>query len=214
MLALASAFKSKGKSVMLSTTTHLSRHLDYGVDCISDGFSSDVDDDCRSLLLVSGGSSSEQYCSPGTDRIRAFSKMFDKIIIEADGSRNLPLKYHSDSEPVIPDFSSAVISMLGLDSLGRRLADVLHRYELYESEYGVAGSEKAGLEDIENLISSPYGSLCGVGASMGRFVFLNKFDVLACSCCRGEMLDDVVGLSQKMGCYLVSVRDKYVVLPA
>ena len=42
------------------------------------------------------------------------------VLIEADGARRLPLKVPAEHEPVIPEMTTHVLSVYGLDSIGKR----------------------------------------------------------------------------------------------
>lgn len=48
---------------------------------------------------------------------------FDRVLVEADGARNLPLKIHAVRDPVIPRETTAVIALMGMQALGKRLDD-------------------------------------------------------------------------------------------
>lgn len=58
------------------------------------------------------------------------------VLVEADGSRGLPLKAHLPHEPVLPQEAGQVIAVLGLTGLGRPIAEAAHRPERYA---GLAG---------------------------------------------------------------------------
>ena len=53
----------------------------------------------------------------------------DYVIVEADGSRGMPLKAPAAHEPVIPAATTVVVIMMGIDAVGRPLAEVTHRVE-------------------------------------------------------------------------------------
>ncbi len=59
------------------------------------------------------------------------AKMADYVLVEADGSRGLPLKAHLPHEPVIPDCAVQTVQVLGLSGLGRPIREAAHRPELY-----------------------------------------------------------------------------------
>lgn len=46
----------------------------------------------------------------------------DYTLVEADGSKGLPLKAHAPHEPVIPPQSNQTILVLGAEGLGRTVA--------------------------------------------------------------------------------------------
>ena len=66
--------------------------------------------------------------------------MADFVLVEADGSRGLPLKAHAPHEPVIPANARRVILVLGADGFGRPIREVCHRPALYAA---LAGASEA-----------------------------------------------------------------------
>ncbi len=65
---------------------------------------------------------------------QSFSELMqfaDYVLVEADGSRQLPLKAHASHEPVIPKDVNTVLAVIGIDGLGKPIKDVAHRPKLY-----------------------------------------------------------------------------------
>lgn len=67
----------------------------------------------------------------------------DYVLVEADGSRRLPLKAHLSHEPVIPPEANQVIAVLGLSGLGQPIEKVAHRPEIYARLAGCAVADIA-----------------------------------------------------------------------
>jgi probable selenium-dependent hydroxylase accessory protein YqeC len=64
-------------------------------------------------------------------------KLFDIILLEADGSKQKSLKAPSEYEPVIPKKTSIVLGVMGIDTLGKHLDERnVHRPELIEKITG------------------------------------------------------------------------------
>ncbi len=60
------------------------------------------------------------------------------ILIEADGSRRRPVKAPAAHEPVIPDSTTLVVPILGLDAVGVRLDEThVHRPEFVRAVLGI-----------------------------------------------------------------------------
>lgn len=58
-------------------------------------------------------------------------KIFDFVLIEADGSKGMPIKAPASHEPVISRHTSLTIGVIGLDSLGTEINNInVHRPEL------------------------------------------------------------------------------------
>ena len=55
----------------------------------------------------------------------------DYILVEADGSKGLPIKAHCDHEPVIPDCTNETILVVGANGFGKKVNDVVHRKETF-----------------------------------------------------------------------------------
>lgn len=69
--------------------------------------------------------------SPALSDFRPLLRLFPYILVEADGSRRLPLKAHAGHEPVIPLGSQKSILLVGASGIGQPLDAVCHRPELY-----------------------------------------------------------------------------------
>lgn len=67
----------------------------------------------------------------------------DYVLVEADGSRGLPLKAHLAHEPVIPDCSGQTVQVLGLSGLGRSIEQAAHRSACYAALCGCTEADPA-----------------------------------------------------------------------
>lgn len=85
----------------------------------------------------------------------------DYVLVEADGSRGLPFKAHSEREPQIPSGCARVIYIAGATGFGLPIYDVVHRPQLFRDLLGVAIDELASPELIaagivaEGLVGMP-----------------------------------------------------------
>lgn len=130
---LGQMLAEQGKTVVLTTTTHLAQD-----NCAVEP--KNVDE--LNSMLAPGRTVLAAY--PAADgrmtgippkwyaRLKA-----DHVIVEADGSHRLPLKVHRSHEPVIPEGTELVLQVAGLTALGKLSDEVVHHPEemgLYESE--------------------------------------------------------------------------------
>lgn len=67
----------------------------------------------------------------------------DYVLVEADGSKGLPLKAHRAFEPAIPAEARQVIAVLGLSGLNRPIAEAAHCPALYARLCGAAAEDLA-----------------------------------------------------------------------
>lgn len=76
----------------------------------------------------------------------------DYVFVEADGSKHLPLKAHLENEPVIPKENNKTILILGIDSVSKRVKDVVHRYEKFCELLGCSEDDIVTVEMIASLL--------------------------------------------------------------
>lgn len=55
----------------------------------------------------------------------------DYVIVEADGSKRLPLKAHASHEPVIPENTRKTVCVVGASGFGKPVEQAVHRPELF-----------------------------------------------------------------------------------
>jgi molybdenum cofactor cytidylyltransferase len=99
------------------------------------------------------------------------------FLIEADGSRQLPLKAPASHEPAIPAFVEAVVVTAGLSALGKPLSEeTVHRPELFGPIAGLSPGEIITHESLARLLLHPEGGLKDIPASARRIALLNQVD--------------------------------------
>lgn len=99
------------------------------------------------------------------------------LLIEADGSRQRPLKAPAAHEPAVPKFVDTVIVVVGLSALGKPLdADTVHRPELFGSLAGLQPGENISSECLVRVLLHPLGGLKGILETARRLVLLNQVD--------------------------------------
>ena len=123
MYALAEELRKKG-SVIICTSTHILCPPQYP-------FLPRLSDKLPFSEVVSTGSINGRKLSTPEQSFDRLMQFADYVIVEADGSRQLPLKAHASHEPVIPKEANKVLVVIGIDGLGKPIKDVAHRPELY-----------------------------------------------------------------------------------
>lgn len=98
------------------------------------------------------------------------------VLIEADGARRLPLKAPAEYEPVILPETTHVLSVYGLDALGKRLDEVCFRPEVAAALLKKERTQRVTEEDIAVLASSERAGKKGCPGHAGYTVVLNKAD--------------------------------------
>ena len=63
--------------------------------------------------------------------VETLAALADYVLVEADGSKGLPLKAHAAHEPQIPQAANRVLYVVGADGIGKKVKEAAHRPELY-----------------------------------------------------------------------------------
>jgi molybdenum cofactor cytidylyltransferase len=99
------------------------------------------------------------------------------LLIEADGSRQLPLKAPGDHEPAIPAFVDTVIVVAGLSALGKPFTSQwVHRPQRFQSLSGLAPGEEITPQAVARVLTSRSGGLKNIPAAARRVALLNQAD--------------------------------------
>ena len=175
---LAEKFAGEGKKVIVTTTTHMA--WEPGRPFADAGDAAGV----RQLLAQYGYVTAAYHkagqpniSGPDREILEKLSGLCDALLVEADGSKRLPLKVPAQWEPVIPEIADIVVGVIGLDCLGKKIADTAHRPEDVAGFLGENVEDIVTWENVAKIAVAKTGLQKGVGKR--RFlVYLNKADVL------------------------------------
>ena len=79
---------------------------------------------------------------------------FRLLLLEADGSRMLPLKGWGPQEPVVPDFTTATIGVIPVHLLGRSLdSRHVHRWPVFKEHTGHREGQALRADHLAAVIS-------------------------------------------------------------
>ena len=102
----------------------------------------------------------------------------DAIIVEADGAAGRPVKAPREHEPVIPETTSLVVAILGVDGMGKELNDVnVFQPDRVSKITGIPVGERLTDEAMAILMTHSAGLFKGVPSSSRVIAFLNKVDL-------------------------------------
>lgn len=164
LFGLGNELAALGLRVILTTTTKMGREQAMAAPTIC----WEADADCAGdalgkrgpVMLVTGGDEHKVTGPPPrvVDRLFAESGA-DYIIVEADGSRGRPLKAPGLDEPVIPGSTTTVVMLMGVDAVGRPLAEVTHRVERAVALSGLSPHHTLTAADCAHILTHPDGLL-------------------------------------------------------
>lgn len=146
MYALAEELREKG-SVIVCTSTHILRPPQYP-------YLPRLSEKLDFGEVISTGTVDGQKLSMPEQAFAKLMRYADYVLVEADGSRQLPLKAHAPHEPVIPKETNTVLVLIGIDGLGRPIKDVTHRTELYAEICHASVDDIVTNEMIRTVVST------------------------------------------------------------
>lgn len=150
---LASRYRSEGKTVLVTTTTHMFIEEDTL-----------LTDDADAIMHALKKTGYAMAGIPEGEKIRALSKetfdalcsCADVVLVEADGSKQLPLKFPNASEPVIPENTDEIIVVCGLNAIGQKAKAVCHRLELVKACLGIRDDTTITAAHVQKLVTEGY----------------------------------------------------------
>jgi molybdenum cofactor cytidylyltransferase len=135
----------------------------------------------QGVLLVTG--------EPEGDRLKPISPLLLQrlyqycqtnaipLLVEADGSRQKPLKAWAEHEPPIPAFASLVVHVAGLLGLGKPLSDNdVHRAEIFAELSGLNMGERISPDALTRVLTHPQGGWKNIPTTARRAALLNQAD--------------------------------------
>lgn len=175
MYKLADEISLEGKSVVVSTTTKIMNPCEkysvyYDVSKLSDELSSGKIA-CLGIPVTGG-----KLSNPGEETLNIAASLCDRILVEADGAKGLPVKAPASHEPVIPHWADTVIAVSGLDAVGKPLSETCFRSELACGVLGVPLDTVLTPDLLAQLILSENGQKKGLPKTAFFSVLLNKAD--------------------------------------
>jgi molybdenum cofactor cytidylyltransferase len=176
-----------GTTILLTTTTHLAdkevKMADhhYKIRKMADLEALEAELP-RGIVLVTGPHVEvERVGGLSDDLMEAVHLLADQhglpLLIEADGSKQRPLKTPAEHEPVIPPFVDTVIVVVGLQALGKQLDDVwVHRVEKFSQLTGLHKGGEITSQAVIQMLLAEEGGLKGIPAGTRKMVLFNQCD--------------------------------------
>lgn len=171
------------KSVIVTATTHLGVWqiplADHHIIAKDTGGLQNIPD--GGVILVTGEIEGDRT-KPVNENILNWLRENAKtknspLLIEADGSRQRPLKVPAAHEPPIPSYSDIVIHVTGMSALGKPPGENhVHRVEIFPQLSGLTPGETITPQAIVNLLTHPKGGLKNIPATARRIALLNQAD--------------------------------------
>lgn len=163
MYQLAGELWRAGKTVLITTSTHIMKPEQFG-------FADDAAG-VKAILAEKGMACTGTLCEDGkltAPSFEGWEDLAEYVLVEADGAKRLPLKAHEDHEPVIPACANNTVCVVGFGGFEQVMAGVAHRREKFTALTGCGEYEKVTPAHVATVIEKE--NLCDR-------VFLNQMDL-------------------------------------
>lgn len=150
---LAVQYRAEGKSVFVTTTTHMFIEENTLLTDDADTIIGELRENGYAMAGIPEGEKIKAL-SPGTfEKVCAVA---DVVLVEADGSKHMPLKYPNAAEPVIPEGADRIIVVWGPHGLGKPVCQVCHRPQLAMACLDAAEDTIITEEHVRHLLMEGY----------------------------------------------------------
>ncbi len=183
MFALAQALPGP---VVLTTTTHLGiwqgpladHHLILRP---GDDLQSQFPETFHTLLVTGPADANDRLTALDELALKSLREICKRngfsLLIEADGSKQRPLKAPAEYEPVVPPWVDTTVVVAGMSALGQPLTEErVHRPERYAKLSGLALGDTISAESVIAVLGSQEGGLQGLPENARRLLFLSQAD--------------------------------------
>jgi molybdenum cofactor cytidylyltransferase len=183
MFRLASELSSDGLRVVTTTTTHISvDQVRFAPASINPGELASLKkhlDQFGHCLIIGPPDGKGRVTGIALDLIAGLNARpdIDVILVEADGSRSRPFKAPGSHEPVVPEITTILAPVVGLDAIGRPLDDDnVHRPEIIASLAHQQVGSLITAETVARVLSHPEGGARQRPAGARLAPILNRAD--------------------------------------
>jgi molybdenum cofactor cytidylyltransferase len=133
----------------------------------------------------------------------------EAIIVEADGARGRSLKVPASYEPVIPQDTTLLVPVVGIDAVGSRLSEeMVHRPKLVSELTGLPWGEPIGTSIVSTLLVHERGALKGTPSHARVVPLINKVHSAAQLEAAHQIAADIKGDARLARVLIGAVVDK------
>ena len=150
---LASEYREQGRSVFVTTSTHMFVENDTLVTEDANAILQELE---AKGYVMAGSSCGEKIRALPIEVYEEVCKYADEVLVEADGSKHMPLKFPNEKEPVVYDNVEEIIVVCGLHGLGKTAKEAVHRIELASKQTGILPEDVIRSTHIQELLRKGY----------------------------------------------------------
>jgi molybdenum cofactor cytidylyltransferase len=171
--------------VIVTTTSHLGLWqtglADIHITTEMPGPLEELEHGLQGVILITGGNDGERTRPIHPDLLNWLQQFCGyhaiPLLIEADGSREKPLKAWAEHEPPIPSFVELVVQVVGLRGVARPLIDqYVHRAEIFARLSGLNLGDSVTPNSLVKVLTHPEGAARKIPARARKVALLNQAD--------------------------------------
>lgn len=151
--SLAENYIQEGKSVFVTTTTHMLIEPDTLLTDDPDIIKAELSKKGYAMAGIRNG---EKIKNLSLCTYEEVCDIADEVLVEADGAKHFPLKIPNESEPVIPSNANRIIVVCGMHSIGKKAGEVIFRLDTAKETYGITKDTLVTPNLIQKLINKCY----------------------------------------------------------
>ncbi len=150
---LAQQYRKEGKRVFVTTSTHmfiepdsiLTGNAEQIIRCMEE-----------TGYAMAGMPVGEKITALPRSVYEAVCAYADEVLVEADGSKHLPVKFPGENEPVIPENAGKVIVVCGLHALGKTAREAVFRLDKAKQHIEICDDTIITPPIIQQLVRKGY----------------------------------------------------------
>ncbi len=149
----ADAYRRMGCRVFVTTSTH----MDIEADTLLGDDPKKIIDRLENTGYVMAGIQDGNKIKPlSKETYLKVCDHADVVLVEADGSKQMPFKIPNDTEPVIYENVDEIVIVVGLHGLQRPAKEVVHRLELLTKWYPIHEKTVIMAHHVQDMIEKGY----------------------------------------------------------
>lgn len=150
---LAEQYRAQGRRVLVTTTTRMRPEEGAVLTGRAEDILAALD---REGYAQAGTRAGEKLGPLPPEVYGAACRCAGEVLVEADGSRGLPVKYPAPWEPVVPANAEEIVVVCNLSGLGKPLKEAVHRPELAADCLGASPDAKLTAAHVRILLQKGY----------------------------------------------------------
>ncbi len=140
-----------------------------------------LDNKTQGITLITGALDEDRTKPLDAESLNWLNQFCKKhsipLLIEADGSRQKPLKAWAEHEPPIPNFVEQVVQVVGLTGIGQTLSpEVVHRAEIFSVLSELRMGETITSDALVRVLTHSDGGQKNIPAGARKTILLNQAD--------------------------------------